>query len=585
MPVYRFDRFELSGETEELRKRGVAVRLSPQPFRLLLLLVSRAGTVVTREEIREELWGEATFVEFEQSINAAIRRIRFALNDQAETPRFLRTLPRRGYLFFAPVERVEADEPVSADPPIPEQAEELAPRRRWWAIPVAAAFAIVVALLFFALRSAPPSPPTVPTPKVLRVHVDHRALAAELQKRLAPLSPERIVLVSSDAACDLRVRAEDGSHLDVRLTDAASGLEVWSRSFPRTKGSGGVPLEASVLLSRAIVERCAPLTRDRSRMRSGVSPRALELYRQGIAIRNRPVPERNLDRAVELFDEALGVEPRFAEAWSAIGDVWTERTTLWMGESRRTAMTQARLALDRALALDPNEADALNARGVLLMRFERNYPDAEAAMRKAVASDPSYVEAHCNLAMLLSAMGRHDEAIDAVRRAQKLDPATHVPSPILAYLLLMARRFPEASAEYRASLAAFPNHGGARWGMMFSSAAEGRWDEAAAAISALHRELVENPPAARDSRAAFHAHLRQIEPKLLARERASQLDPYLLACFYSELGEIELAFAALDRAMAAESLNAIFAFVDPRLDPLRRDPRFRDRLGQMGFTR
>jgi DNA-binding winged helix-turn-helix (wHTH) protein len=321
MPVYRFDQFELSGETEQLRKRGVVIRLSPQPFRLLLLLVSRAGTIVTREEIREELWGEATFVEFEQSINAAIRRIRFALNDQAETPRFLRTLPRRGYCFLAPVEHVETGEPVSADPPVPEPAEELAPRRRWWAIPVAAACAIVVALLFFALRSAPPSPPAVPTPKTLRVHVDHRALAAELQKRLAPLSPERIVLVSSDAACDLRVRAEDGSHLDVRLTDAASGREVWSRSFPRTQGAGGVPPEASVLLSRAIVERCAPLTRDRSRVRSSVSPRALELYRQGIAIRNRPVPQRDLDRAVELFDEALRVEPRFAEAWSAIGDV------------------------------------------------------------------------------------------------------------------------------------------------------------------------------------------------------------------------------------------------------------------------
>ena len=104
--VYRFDRFELVPETEELRKNGTRIHLPPQPFRVLQLLVERAGEIVTREEIQRTLWGDEVFVDYEQGINTAIRRIRFALNDNAEMPRFLQTLPRRGYCFVGRVEVV-----------------------------------------------------------------------------------------------------------------------------------------------------------------------------------------------------------------------------------------------------------------------------------------------------------------------------------------------------------------------------------------------------------------------------------------------------------------------------------------------
>lgn len=106
---YRFGLFELNPDAGELRRQGVLVKLPPQPFKLLTLLVSRPGTIVTREDIRRELWTEDTFVDFDQGVNFSIRQVREALGDEAEAPRYVQTVPRRGYRFIAPVQRQAPD--------------------------------------------------------------------------------------------------------------------------------------------------------------------------------------------------------------------------------------------------------------------------------------------------------------------------------------------------------------------------------------------------------------------------------------------------------------------------------------------
>src|SRR5687767_5936470 len=102
--TFRFGRFEFDPSKGELRKRGRAVKLQIQPFRVLAMLLSRPGEVVTREELQRALWPTGTFVEFDQGINTAIRKIRYVLDDTAENPRFIETVPRRGYRFVAPVD-------------------------------------------------------------------------------------------------------------------------------------------------------------------------------------------------------------------------------------------------------------------------------------------------------------------------------------------------------------------------------------------------------------------------------------------------------------------------------------------------
>jgi DNA-binding winged helix-turn-helix (wHTH) protein len=181
LPLF-FDRFELLPESGELRKQGTLIHLAPQPFRVLMLLIQRAGQIVTREEIQAELWSSDTFVSFEQGINAAIRRIRFALNDRAETPRFLQTWPRRGYCFIAPVERIVAVPPQRT---VPETAPE-----PWWrtsAARIALALTAASALLFATGRPVETSLRNVP--KVVRVAISESFPMAASRKSSASFSP------------------------------------------------------------------------------------------------------------------------------------------------------------------------------------------------------------------------------------------------------------------------------------------------------------------------------------------------------------------------------------------------------------
>lgn len=601
--VYRFDRFELLTATEELRKRGTRIHLPPQPFRVLLMLVERAGEIVTREEIQEALWGSETFVDFEQGINTAIRRIRFALHDNAETPRFLQTLPRKGYCFIAPVERVEA-EPF--EPPRLVAAEKLgsieepgsageprkAPQPRFFVV-------ALLALTFLLTRGPRPGEPVVAPARTVRIAVapliadrtpvlDGRRLADELHSYLSRIQPQHIV-VAADGPSDVRVEtrleeAEGSVRVHARLMEG--GREVWAETIHRPAGDlTDLGLEVALRVTRGVAGRYVPPGRSEPLVRTAVSPRALALYREGRQVRNLPPPQRDLDRVLVLFQKAVELEPRFAEAWSGIGDVWSERAGAWTGESRAVALTQARIALERALALDPLCAEAQNDWGRLLMQHDRTYAAAEEALRRAIAADPQYIDAHYNLAVLLSAMGQHEKAVVELRRVQLLAPAAHVPSPMLAMLYMMAHRPADALAEYRAALLLSRNPLDLQWAIMGAAIAAGRWDDAGRAAARILEEPVTLDPSMADRGAAFRRELRRLEPHLLERERARRTDTYTVACFYAQLEEPDKAFAALNRAIANQSMPAIFAFVDPRLESLRADPRFAESVEKLGFRR
>jgi DNA-binding winged helix-turn-helix (wHTH) protein/tetratricopeptide (TPR) repeat protein len=601
---YRFDKYELFPEAEQLRKKGMQIQLGPKPFRLLLLLVSRAGSIVTREEIQKELWGDATFVDFEQGINAVIRRIRFALNDQAETPRFLQTLPRRGYCFLMPVERIDPVDAATAiesfptpDPPPPVQAGKQSHtyRRR------VALVLLCAAASLFPTRSAHEGPAPKPNPSALRIvvapatrdgapsGVDPNELAAELRRSLARLPPDKMSVVAPGRPADLRIDTitrgtQDGPSVDARLTELSSGKIVWAETLHRTGDAKDFPLEVAVRVTRNVLHLYVPRPTREVAVRSRVSPRALALYREGRAVRDRPIPQADYKRAVELFEQATALEPDFAEAWTALGDIWTTRTVVWKEESRRMAIEEARRTLDRALVADPRSADALNNRAVLLMTFDRSYTGAEASLRAAVAADPAYFDARVNLALLLSAMGRHEEALSEMQRAQSIDPAALFPNPALAFLYLMARRYGDAHAEYRTLLASHRQPTVANWGMTSAAISAGRWNDAARSLSAVIGQRIEIPPDSPDPRLELRKYIRTLDERDPALQW-TRLDAYTLAALHAQTGDKNLAFAALDRAAALQMTDTMFAYVDPRLDSIRQDPRFVDYLVRFGLIR
>jgi DNA-binding winged helix-turn-helix (wHTH) protein/tetratricopeptide (TPR) repeat protein len=602
---YRFDKYELFPDAEQLRKKGMQVQLGPKPFRLLLLLVSKAGSIVTREEIQKELWGDETFVDFEQGINAVIRRIRFALNDQAETPRFLQTLPRRGYSFLMPVERIDpSGRAEEVTPSVVPELVKLTPAsptersRSYRRIVLALA---VVAALFFPTHSTHQMPVVATDDSVLRIAVspviidgaasdlDHRGLSAELRRYLARIPPDKMRVVVPGSPADLRIdtimrKANEGPSVDARLVDLSSGRTLWSETLHRTGEPKDFSLEVAIRVTRNLLHLYVPRPKREVPVRSRVSPQALALYRAALEARNGSVPQTDFKRAIELLEQAVAQEPAFAEAWAAMGDIWTTRTIVWKGESRQMAIENARRTLDRAIAVDPRSAEALNNRAVLLMNFDHSYGGAETALRAALAADPSYFDARFNLALLLCAMGRHEASLSEMQRAQFLDPSTLLPNPALAFLYLMARRNGDASAEYRALLASHRQPTMAHWGMASAAISAGRWDDAAQSLSAVLGERIEIPRDSADPREEIRKHIRVLDERLPALKH-TRLDPYTLAALHAQTGDTDLAFAALDRAAALELGDTMFTYVDPRLDSIREDPRFVELLVRFGLIR
>ena len=562
--VFRFGRFELRPAAEELRRNGTIVRLPHQPLRILTMLVTRAGELVTREEIRAAVWGDETFVDYEQGINTAIRQIRFALHDAAEAPRFLQTVPRRGYRFIAAVERIEPEEMLATfeaavipPPPVvvaePPPAKRFRVRRRDL---LAVAIALLVAFVAYALvktraeRNEPGVDVAVMPFRVIGTMpptLDPRAFSEELTARVTQLQPD-VIRVGAAAGADLLIEGTlhaSGENVRalVRGVDAKTRAPLWAESYERSQ-----PSVVALRVTRLLAQKHLPPPRSEPLVRTRVSRRALELYKQARTERNRPRTQRDLDRALTLFREALKLEPELAEAWSGIGDIHAERREL----------KKARAALTRAIELDPKCAEAHNDLGFLLMQYDRAYGPAEDALRRAIAADPDYIDAHFNLAVLSSAMGQHEQAVAEMRKVQQLAPLFYLPGNAMANIYFQARRFDEAEAELRACIALQQNIELAQLGL-------------------LSIQLARNPRHGQSER------MRELESELVAAWEADRLGDYMLATYYAQRGNADRAFELLDSAIANHAPHTLYLFVDPRFDNLRNDPRFAARLKAMRF--
>jgi tetratricopeptide (TPR) repeat protein len=424
-----------------------------------------------------------------------------------------------------------------------------------------------------------------------RPAIDAQSFDRELRRHLAEVQPRRIRVADPRSPADLRVDAtllstKEGLRVDARILEGNSARQIWSDTFHRAPGDADdFPLEVALRVTRAVVARYVPPGRHEPFVRTAVSAPALELYRKGRAIRSQPEPQRDLDRALKLFEQALALEPRFAEAWSAIGDVWAERALLWRGQSQGASVSQARNALNRALALDPRNAEALNDLGLLLLQYDRSFAEAEPYLRSATVADPEYIDAHFNLSLLLTALGQTDGAVSAFRRAQQLDPESHYPSQFLAFVYLLGNRNDEAAVQYRAARLLLRRPESMDWALMWTAIGSRRWNDATRHLSGLLGRPVKIPAGVDDPATFFRKELRRFEQELLERERVGRIDPYSLACFYAEVGNADRAFAALNRAADVRSPNLIFTAVDPRLEPLRRDVRYYPILQRLGLRR
>lgn len=624
--TFRFGEFELDTASFELRRGGRPVRLERQPMDLLILLVRRRGQLVSRTEIVDLLWGKDVFVDVETGVHTAVRKIRQALRDSAEAPRFVETLQGRGYRFIADVEiapaapaaSVGAGAPAPADQPLPPVPSRVRPAARW----IVAALLVAGALLATYLWSSRERG-SLATPVTLAVlpfenlsgdpERDYLAggLEEEASASLSQIDPERLSVVartstrsyrdtsksaaligrelSADYLVEGSLRAEGGRlRVTVSLIRVADQLQIWSHSYDREPTSLlGVQQELSTAIAEQIHLRLSPERLHTVARRQTQNADAYDLYLRGRNFEDRRTPQATV-RAIDYYEQATALDPRYALAWAGIAR--TQAARILNSDAEALAVWPiARNAAAEALRIDPNLPEGQFASGFVDWCCAWDWTAAESSLRRAVALDPRFAQAHVTLGHALSQLQRHDEAAALARRAREIEPMSPTMHAISSQIAFQARDYAGALELARQSVVLDPEFWIGHMMLAQAYGETGPLDRALEALASAARLSDQNSKAV-SLRGYFLAKsgreddARQLLNALEAASRTRHVPPYAIALIHAGLRDWDAAFDWLERAYGARDTHLIFLTVDPKWDPIRADPRFRELLARCGFA-
>src|SRR6266446_1823366 len=622
--VLRFDTFELDLRTGELRKRGVKLRLQGQPLQLLRILLQGAGNLVTREELRSQLWPADTFVDFDHSLHNAIGRIRETLGDSAETPRYIETLPRRGYRFIAPVEQVQALRSSEANGNKTREALAVAPQSKTRAATLALTLLVLAASgsAFWLVRAV--SRPTSAAPPLRSIAVlplenlsgdpsqEYFAdgMTEELITDLAKVSALRVISRTSvmrykrtkkglpEIARELNVdgivegsvmRSGNRVRITAQLLYAPTDKHLWAEAYERDLDDV-LSLQNEVAQAIALQVRAQLTPQQQARFRSAgsVNPDAYEAYLRGrYYLSNQFTTEQPLNMAKGYFEESIRTDPGFALAYSGLADSYVY-LAFFRQLSPEAAYKPAKEALRKALELDDSIGEAHDTLGQLSWRFEWNWDAAEQEFNHAIALAPSYSCAHEDHAVYLSFIGRRAEALAEIAKSSELDPG---PSSAMAEsaVYYQLRDYQSLVEAGRRGVVSSPNEWVEHYNLAIGYEGTGKLLEA---ISE-YQKAIEVSNGDHDATAslahAFAAIGRRAEAKKILHDferksKSSYVSPYMIATIYAGLGKKDKAFEFLERAYQERSLDISWHIkADLRIDNLRSDPRFQDLARRVGY--
>ena len=568
----KFGSFELDVRLRELRTSSTRVRLQEQPFEILRLMLERPGDVVTREQLRQRLWPAGTYVDFEHSLNAAVKRLRAALGDDADNPRFVETLPRRGYRFIA---RLDA-------------AAQAAP------VPVVSA-RLRLAVLPFANLSEDPGQ-----------EYFSDGLTEEMISQLGSVSRGRIAVVARwssmvfkgttrrareigetlrvDYLVEGGVRREgDRVRITARLVETAGETHLWSEVYERELTDCLlVQTDVAACIARSLAMELSP-SPERP---GGCDPGAYQAYLKGRYYWNKPFDE-GVREAVGFYQHALDSSPSFGAAHAALARAHIARAEFYHGLPRQ-ALKDAEASASRALALDQSLYEAHLALGDFRRMHDLDWTGAEIAYEQAIALNPSYESAHRAHGMMLSVRGRHAEAIRASERACELDPLCLVVGTTAGWVRYAAGDFEVAIDHCRNTIDMDPEFMPARRVLAAAYLQAGRHAEALSELesAAVLTESIPDPVLL-----ATLAHARAVTGNrrdavaLISRARALERERYVsnyyLAMASVGLDSIDAAFEMLDQAWLDRDPAVAGVHVEPRFAPIRGDRRYGELLKRL----
>ncbi len=613
-----FGAFEFNRLTGEVRKHGLRIRLQGQPVEVLAILLERRGELVSREELQKSLWPAETFVDFEHSLNAAIKRLRAALGDSAQAPRFVETLTRRGYRFIAPIQEPADQAPETTSSAVPGPA-----RGRLLLLAVATTFLVVAAAAFWATRHvrAERSLAAAGSIRSLAVlplanlsgdpdqdyFVDGMtdAIRQELQAIGAlqvisrtssvhyrgngkPL-PEIARELNVDAVVDGSVlRSGNDVRINVELVRADTDKPVWRDSC---KGPLRDVLGLQAQVGRAIADeiRVALTPRERARM-ARTAPSNPDLYRayaKGRFFWNKRTAE-DLTRAIAFFEQAIRIDPDYAAAYDGLADCWLPLG--WYGyRSPADTFPNANAAVGKALSLDDSLAEAHTSLAFIKLYYDRDWAGAEREFRRGIDLNPNYSNGHHWYAEFLSLVGRHEEAISESQRARALDPLSDIVNTWVSSRYFFARQYDRAIEEGRNAVEIAPNFAPARLVLGQSYEQKGMFAEAIAELeraASLGRgnSIYAGSLAHALGAAGQGGRARKVLLELTTAAKSHFVSSYDLATATAGLGRKEETIDLLEAAVRERSPRAAFLGVDPRFDALRAEPRFPSLLRSLGLS-
>ncbi|MCI0355282.1 MAG: tetratricopeptide repeat protein [Acidobacteria bacterium] len=628
-PVLRFGAFEADLRQKELRKHGVRLKLQIQPFEVLALLLERPGALVTREEIQQKLWPGDTFTDFDHGLHNAMNRLREALGDSAAQPRFIETIPRRGYRFIAPVEDVDAHVPAATpagETPSPISRERMATsqaplaptRTRRRALAAGLAVLILLAGLLvldvggvrgrLTARAAPP--PVIHSLVVLPLQnlsgdpeQEYFAdgITDALITELAHIQSLRVISRTSamhykgskrtlpEIARELRVdavvegsvvRQNDRVRVNLQLIHAPDDRHLWASQYDRSLKD---VLELQSELARAVSQQVqAKLTpQERSRLQAAqrpVNPLAYEAYMRGRHLWNQRSPA-SLQKSISYYEQALQADPNYALAWAGLAESYTVQG---FGGMRTIppdlALSKGREAALRAVALDDALAEGHAALGYV-RSMEGKDAAAETEFRRALQLNPGYAVAYLWYGLHRNRQGDKEEYCSNIRRSHAQDPLNPNVARHVAYCLYWDGQWEKAVALLKKALELYPNQPNTRASLGDIYAMHGNLKEAipeyerAAELSGNHPNfrlsLAWAYLASGNRKAGF-----KIWEEVLRRSDAREY-AYMHAVMNAEAGRKDEALRWLDLALQQhKSVGPAMIHFDTRLEGLRSDPRF-----------
>jgi TolB-like protein/DNA-binding winged helix-turn-helix (wHTH) protein/Flp pilus assembly protein TadD len=633
-PVVRFGIYEMSPQSGELRKGGVRIRVQQQPLKLLEILLERPGQVVTREELGNRLWPSESFGDFDQAVNIAIAKLRGALGDSADNPRFIETLPKRGYRFIADVSINESEAPLvrpesgrgerSGDQFQEASSPPTSERFQWLKVRTAIVLAVILILaalvvLLLRWRHRPPVAGTIRSIAVLPLEnlsgdaaQDYFAdgMTDQLITDLAQISALRVISRTSamaykgarkplpEIARELNVdavvegtvlRSGEQVRITAQLIQASADAHLWADTYD------GYLRDTLVLqqkVAQAIADRIrielTPGEQAGLKRLKVVDPQAYEDYLKGRYFWNKRTGE-GLRKAIEYFNQAIAKDPDYAPAYSGLADSYAlAGDWQYAVMTTKEALPKAKAAAMKALEVDNTLSEAHTSLAFCLEGFDWDSETADSEFRRAIELNPGYATAHHWYAWHLALIGRESDALSEMRKAQNLDPLSLIINADLAELLLIEGLADEAINQSRKTIEMDSRFALAHNQLGQAYLKEHMFPEAISELQKAVQLSGGSPTCMANLARALAESGKRTEATALLNElkaRSSRGYPYAadLASVYTALGDKTDAMASLEKGYEERFNPGVL--LRPAFDPLRSDPVFQDFERRIGLPR